>query len=652
MLRFLVRVIVLIVVLVAVLIGGLFLLPGERLARIASDQITSVLGRDVVVTGDVRPQIFPNLGVRTGAFSVAGFAGGAPLIAGESLSVAVDLQALLSRNVQVREVTLIDPVVVLEQREDGTANWSFGGEDASAATRESASEPTLSELSIEALAIQNGTVRYSDGAGAAYTVEGLNLTAALPNLDGTLNVVADLRLNGQGIEVTADVTPVRALLDGQAVTVALDANVGGNTIRYDGSLSPEGVLAGDLTAVVPDPARLAALAGADAPVPSEFLPIEVAGGLNATPDRVALPGGSYRLGANRFSGPASVTLGDVPFVSANLSAGELDLSFLSAEEGSASEPASGSGWSTDPIDASAVGALNADVQIAAQGINLGATQMTDAALSLTVDNSRAVAEITRAQAFGGGLTGRFVVNNRNGLSVGGAMDGRTVAIQALLTDLAGFERMRGVGNAQLSFLGVGNTLDQIMRSLSGDGRLDIGAGEITGFDLAAMFNGNEAVGDAATTIFQSLGASFTMQNGVLRNDDLAVAAQLFEARGEGEIDLGRQALDYVIVPRVEIEGQGGIAIPVRFEGLWSSPRIYPDLEYAAQERLRLEAEKLEAEARARLAAEQAKLGERLKEEEAKLEQRLKEEGDRIENDVKDRLEDELRKGLGGLFGGN
>ncbi|WP_147127365.1 AsmA-like C-terminal region-containing protein [Shimia ponticola] len=649
MVRFLVRLIVLVVVMCAVLVGGLFALPGDRLARIAGDQVTAVLGRDVILSGDVRPQIFPNLGVRTGAFSVAGFEGGAPLIEGESLSVAVDLQALLSREVQVREVTLIDPVLILEQRADGTANWSFGGSDAGADASGGAS---LTDLSIEALSIQNGTVRYSDGSGMAYAVEALNLTAALPNLDAALNVVADLRLNGQSVDVTADVTPVRGLLEGLPVTVALDASIGGNTVRYGGSLSPEGALAGDITAVLPNPTQLAALAGADAAVPAEFLPIEVAGALEATSERIALNGGTYRLGVNRLTGPASVRLEDVPFVSANLSAGALDLSFLSAEEGSASEPASGSGWSQDPIDASALSALNADVQIAAQGLNLGATQMTDAALSLTVDNARVVAEITRAQAFGGALTGRFVVNNRNGLSVGGAMDGRTVAIQALLTDLAGFERMRGVGNAQLSFLGVGGNLDQIMRSLSGDGRLDIGAGEITGFDLAALFQGQEAVSDAATTIFRSLGASFAIENGVLRNSDLDVQAQIFTAKGEGSIDLGRQRMDYVIVPRVAIEGQGGIAIPVRFEGPWASPRIYPDLEYAAQERLRLETEKLEAEAKARLEAEKAKLEERLKQEEAKLEQRLKEEQNRIEDEVKDKLEDELRKGLGGLLGRN
>ena len=221
-----------------------------------------------------------------------------------------------------------------------------------------------------------------------------------------------------------------------------------------------------------------------------------------------------------------------------------------------------------------------------------------------------------------------MVNNRNGLSVAGDMDGQTVAIQALLTDMAGFDRMRGAGNTKLSFLGVGQTLDQIMRSLSGEGSLDIGQGDITGFDLAALFGGSDAVGDRATTIFQSLDASFVIADGVLKNNDLIVTATLFEARGQGEIDLGNQSLDYVLNPRVfETEATRGLSIPVRIEGPWAKPRIYPDLEFVAKERLRLEQDKIEAKAKVR----------------------LEEEKQKVEDKVKDKLENKLREGLGGLF---
>ena len=125
----------------------------------------------------------------------------------------------------------------------------------------------------------------------------------------------------------------------------------------------------------------------------------------------------------------------------------------------------------------------------------------------------------------------------------------------------------------------------------------------------------------------------------MRNDDLLITATLFEATGRGDIDLGRQRLDYSLRPRVfENDVTGGLSIPVRIEGPWSRLRIYPDLEAVARERLELEEEKLRAEAEARLEAERQRVEDRAK-------SRLEEEEQKLE----ERLQNQLRKGLGRLF---
>lgn len=655
MLRFLIRLVVLVVVVFAVLIGGLFLLPGDRMARIAGDQISAVLGREVELSGAVRPQLWPDLGVRTGAFSVAGFEAGDPLVSGQGLSVAVDLQDLIAGQVTVREVTLVSPVVTVETNAGGQGNWEFGGADE--AGDQTSSTP---ELTIDRFSIQNGTLRYRDGS-TRYELEQIDLAASLPEVNGPLSTNFDARMQGQRITGAAQINSMLAVMAGEPVTVALEANIGSNAMSYNGVATADGRLQGAVTANLPTPSALAQLVGTNLDLPAEVVPLAVAGQLDLSPDQVSLSDSRVTAGANTLRGAVSATLGDVPFVRGNLSAQSLDLAFLSADEGSAA-PAAGFGWSREAIDASAVGMLNADVSIRAGAVDLGATQLSNAELSLTIDNRRAVAEILQARAFGGALTGRFVVNNRNGLSVGGAMEGRTVAIQALLTDIAGFERMRGVGDAQVQFLGVGQSLDAIMRSLSGEGRLTVGAGEITGFDLARLFSGADAVGSGATTIFDALGASFVIQNGVMRNSDLVVDAQVFEAAGEGQIDLGAQTLDYLISPRLEVDGQG-ITIPVRLRGPWASPRIYPDLEYAAEQRLKLEQDKLEAQARerlkkeeekarARLKAEEEKLRARLEAEKQKAEDRLKAEQKKLEDRLKNEAEKALGNALGGLLGGN
>ncbi len=642
MFRIVLRLLALFLVLLIVFVGGLFLISGEKLARIAGDRMTAALGREVEITDELQPLFFPNLGVRTGAFTVAGSTDDADLIAGEGLSVAVDLLALFSRRVDVKEITLLSPTLTLVKESDGRTNWSdttAGASDGGDGTGDAFSR----ELSIAGLSVQNGTVSYRDEtSGQDMLLENVNLSAAMADATAPLRASFDFVSRGQPARGDVELASLSRLLAGDMTGVSVNAEIGRNTVGFAGNMSSGGVLEGDLVAALPAPEALLALSGGDAtPLPADILPIEVSGALSATPDSIGIAGGTYRLGANRLQGPLIVALDDVPFVTAQLSAGALDLSFLTAEEGSAqADPsaAEGKGWSTDPIDASALSLLDADIRLDAASIDLGATAMQDVSATVTIDNARAVAKILRAQAFGGALVGQFVANNRDGLSVAGDMDGKTVAIQSLLTDMAGFDRMRGAGNTQLSFLGVGQSLDAIMRSLSGRGALDIGQGDITGFDLASLFGGGDAadaVGDRAVTIFRSLEASFTIENGVMRNDDLLMTAKLFEARGSGDIDLGRQSFDYVLWPSVfENDVTGGFSIPVRIKGPWASPRIYPDLEAVARERLKVEEEKLRAEAEARLEAERQKIEEDVE--------------TRIERE-KQKLEDKLLKGLGGLF---
>lgn len=639
MFKFLFRLLAFVVILVAVLVGGLFLISGERLAKIAGDQLTSALGREVSITEDLRPQLFPNLGVRTGAFQVAGSSGDVPIIAGEGLSVGVDLAALFSRRVEVQEVTLVSPTVTLLKDAEGNANWSDGAE--TSADENSGEAGAAPEISLAALSIQNGTVRYRDDTtGTGLVFESVDVTAEMPEVGGPLTATLSFVSNGQAASGEVALASLTQLLAGDLTDVDLTTAIGANTVSFDGALSSVGTVEGVFSAVLPAPDALMALAGGgSAAMPAEVLPIEATGTLSVTPERISIANGAYRFGQNRMQGPVSIALTEVPFINAQLSGGTVDLSFLSAEEGSATpEPASGQGWSTAPIDASALGLLNADIRLDATSIELGTTTMQNVVVAVTIDNSRAVARIIEAEAFGGALAGQFVANNRNGLSVAGEMEGKTVAIQALLTDMAGFERMRGAGNTQLSFLGSGPSLDAIMRSLSGSGALDIGRGDITGFDLVSLFGGGEgaeAIGDRATTIFETLSASFTISNGIVRNEDLLMSANLFQARGVGDIDLGQQTLDYTIQPEVfENDLVGGISIPVRIRGPWSGPRIYPDLEAVARQRLEVEEEKLRAEAEAKLEAEQQK-----------VEQRLEEEKDNLEDKVKD----ELRRGLGRLF---
>jgi AsmA protein len=325
--------------------------------------------------------------------------------------------------------------------------------------------------------------------------------------------------------------------------------------------------------------------------------------------------------------------------------------------GEAAAPASGeaaaAGWSTAEIDVSALGAMDAELALVAPSVSVNGLALGETRVLLTIDRARAVTQIRQLAAYGGQVTGEFVVNGRGGLSVGGTLAFAGLDMQALLADLSGYDRLVTTGDVDLRFLGVGNSIDAIMKSLSGEGALELGRGELRGIDIAAMLQTLDPsnVGEDRKTAFDGLAGTFTIADGVLSNTDLKLVAPSLTASGSGEIGLGARTLDYRLRPTAlaAADGSGGVMVPLMVTGPWAAPRFRLDLESIARE-------KMEAEARAAA----AELEDRAK---AELEQRLRDElGVEIPPDesledtavrgAEEALEDETRRVLEGLLGGD
>ncbi len=361
--------------------------------------------------------------------------------------------------------------------------------------------------------------------------------------------------------------------------------------------------------------------------------VDVSTQLTLTQDRqLALRDLVADLGGNRLTGAADVSLNGVPQVNAQLNAGALDLSSATGGDSGGGD-STASGWSRAPIDASGLAAFNGDIALRADSVDLGSLKLGATRALLRNDRSRMVFDLREVQAYGGVLGGEFVMNNRNGLSVGGKLAARGVELQGMLRDLAGLERLSGAANADVQFLGVGGSVDAIMQSLRGKGALNMGQGRIAGIDLDRLMRSGDVGG--GTTVFDSMGASFTMDGGVLRNEDLLLLLPGFEARGAGQVGLGAQTIDYLFTPKALRGNEGrGVAIPVRVRGPWANPKVLPDLQAAID--LNFAEEKKKVEDKVKTEVERA------------VERELGvtvEEGQTVEDAIEKKLEDEVGNAL-------
>ena len=95
--RWIVRVGVALAVVVVLAFGLLATVPSDRIAQAVSGQFEAMTGRKLEVLGEIKPRLWPSLGVTTGPVSIANaewVESDQPLLRAEGLSIDVNLGAL------------------------------------------------------------------------------------------------------------------------------------------------------------------------------------------------------------------------------------------------------------------------------------------------------------------------------------------------------------------------------------------------------------------------------------------------------------------------------------------------------------------------------------------------------------------------------
>ena len=551
------------------------LLPGERIARLAADRIEAQTGRTLDIAGDVGFSWFPVFGVTTGAVTLgnAGWSENGPMFAAESASIGVQLLPALRGDIRIKRIELVRPDILLEKSAGGQANWDFGSSDSDGGGG-------LGGITIEHLSIRDARLRFVDPKSGEQDYTGIDISLRWPEASEPADITVSGLSNTVALTLTAQITDPASLYGGATSPLSATLSSDGGTITLDGAFGLNRQGSGRVTADLSDPARMLAAFGlsgwpggaADASVDLEMTPDGI---LTLRNGKVSALGNDLGFSADIATNAAR------PVVKASITAPELDLSAFVGSDG-----ASSNAWSQDPINADALGLFDGVIGIDAGRIDLGGISLGRSDLLITNDNSRAVLSLRDVQGFDGSITGELVANNRNGLSVGGTVQASGIELKSLLLATTGTDRLSGKGAARIKFLASGNSVHAIMNSLNGDGDLTIGRGIIAGIDLDQLFRGEVTGG---STVFDTLKASFTMSDGNLNNQDLKLELPAFVGTGKGRIGLGERTIDYTFTPQVKTGDAQILAVPVRIQGPWSSPKIWPDMEALIQQRLEAEA---------------------------------------------------------------
>lgn len=629
--RWIVRVGVVLAVLVVLGLGLGAMVPAERVAQAVSAQFEAMTGRKMQLQGDVSPRLWPSLGISTGPVSIANadWAGSdQPLFQAQGLSIDVNFGALFGGEVKILGLSADRPEINLERNVDGQANWDFAAGTGGGAG--SVPAPATG-FTLDEGTITGGAIRFVDRqSGREIALDDVDATLAIPDFAGPFTLAASGLSSGQPVALELSGGVFSAFALGRVVPVTAEMTAGGSKVSFDGRggyapLAAEGVLRADLS----DLPALGALTGSALSRPRPGLgsdKLQVTGTLTLDGTGAAfLRGAEIIADQNQLKGDLDLLPGEArPLLKGTLAAGPIVIG--TGPEGEMGQGKAGGmqaeGWPKGEIDVSALSALDAEVALSAPSLNLGVLKLGQTRALVTVERARAVIDIREMQAYEGQISGDFVVNGRGGLSVGGRLTLAGLKTQPLLTDLAGWDRLVSTADVELEFLGVGNSIDAIMKSLEGKGAVELGEGELRGLDIGAILRALDLgfVGEDRKTDFDGLAGTFSIAGGVLTNTDLKIVSPDVTASGTGELGLGERTLNYRLRPTALAaeDGTGGVMVPLLITGPWADPKFRLDLESIAREKMEAEAKavaaRLEEEAKAAEAAAKAELERRLREE--------------------------------------
>lgn len=257
-------------------------------------------------------------------------------------------------------------------------------------------------------------------------------------------------------------------------------------------------------------------------------------------------------------------------------------------------PSASAGQAADtPVDLSALKGLQLNGSLKIGGLRAGGLQVSNLAADVRSSGSRFAVSPMSAKLYGGSLNGALNLEfSASDKAPNIALDANLtgIALGPLLKDVMKKEPIDGKGDVQLAVATHGHTVGQMKRALGGSARLRLADGAVSGFNLAKIVRDAKARLDAIKgnapstgtasvqdkTDFTELAATFKIAGGVAHNDDLSAKTPLFRLAGAGDIDIGKDRLDYLAKATVvatlagqggpELEALKGVTVPVRLTG--------------------------------------------------------------------------------------
>ncbi len=569
--RFILKFIVLIIVLIiAALIAIPVFVSDQTIKEQAQKRVSEATGRKLTIAGDTKFTMFPILGVTLHDTTLSNAEWGeAPyLFKAQELKAGVQLLPLLTGVFILDEMKINAADVFLEVDKEGRKNWQFGALNSAEKTTEPGKPLNLpKKLSLGEIAITNSNVLYTDKQkNAKHQVTNANIKLTLGNLQGPIDLQAKADYQGTPVALNVNANPGIALVTGGTAETTINGYYGTYQAKAKGSLTRQ-----------------------DKIISFKSMELDYAGTVlrgDIVVDQSAA----------------------VPLIKADLTSTNLDIDAILAASATGLDSTTATPVEKapeKPIDLSGLKSLNATIKLKADQAKISKIQF--GATNIDANLKDGVLDISGNDIalYGGLLNLKSEISGQNGAKIASRIALQNVQFGPLLKDAADFVYLDGAGNFDATLHTEGTSTLQLKRNLNGDLALAVPEGKVTGLSvLSQMSHVTSAVQNlrdqfASSNVsseapeIMNVKTTADIKNGVVSTKDFKLESPNMVLSGEGSADIAQRMIDFKLTPKLgEKRGASvgskfvGIKVPLRIQGSFDAPMVYPDVAGTAKSAVR------------------------------------------------------------------
>ncbi len=604
------RILIGLAVLVLVLIVGVvalpFLIPAETYKQQITRAVTDATGRDLTIDGvfDLRFGLTTSVSAGNIRFANAEW-GTAPALA-EIGSVAADIELLplLGGKVSVPRLQLTDATIALETDARGRNNWDFAGTGDDGAPGRTADGESGGSGSIAThlgdLSIDNVTLSITDArSGERIDAALVRARVASESADAPMVIEVEGNWGDDPLIVEGQVGSLAAATGGGSFPVDIKADAFGIQVALNGAIADPQTASGlDLALSVNarNLSGLRAFAGDGLPTAG---PLSLTAKIAGAPDALDIRDIAFRLGNTDLAGNVALRMAaDRPAVTATLTSGRVDLVELRpAGTGSADAGGGGGGgadtgkvFPSDPLPLDGLSAADADIDLTVGALVTPTLTVRDAVVKVALKDGRLKVEPLSAMVADSRIDGMVsLARQDDGAALDLRLTSESLDLGKLITEAGVTDLLEGNASLDIDLRSSGRSVAAIMAGLNGHSRvlMNQGRARTEAFDLVvgglSTVMGSVFANKSEWTVVECMASDFKIENGIARSQVMLINTEYTIVSGEGEVDLGEEALNLVVSPQPKSTTLN-VSVPVRIGGSFVEPSFTPD-EVAAARKL-------------------------------------------------------------------